>query len=47
MEIRKLEVTENGKTRPLYEEVFREDSQGFVDYYYKEKTKDNQIYVKE
>ncbi len=45
MEIRKLEVTENGKTRPLYEEVFREDSQGFVDYYYAEKTKDNQIYV--
>ncbi len=45
MEIRKLDVTEHGSTRPLYEEVFAEDSQGFVDYYYTEKTKDNQIYV--
>lgn len=45
MEIRKLSVSEHGETRPLYEEVFAEDSQGFVDYYYTEKTKDNQIYV--
>lgn len=45
MEIRKLDVTEHSSTRPLYEEVFAEDSQGFVDYYYTEKTKDNQIYV--
>ena len=47
MQIRKLETSENIKTRPLYEEVFHEDSQGFVDYYYSEKTKDNQIYVVE
>lgn len=47
MEIRKLKTTENYQTRPLYEEVFTEDSQGFVEYYYKEKTKDNQIYVAE
>lgn len=47
MEIRKLDVTEHGKTRLLYEEVFKEDSRGFVDYYYSEKTKDNQIYVME
>lgn len=47
MEIRRLEVWEHKKTRPLYEEVFPEDSKGFVDYYYTEKTKDNQIYVVE
>lgn len=47
MQIRKLETLENIKTRPLYEEIFHEDSQGFVDYYYTEKTKDNQIYVVE
>lgn len=45
MDIRNLSPGENGKTRALYEEVFEEDSKGFVDYYYMEKTKDNQIYV--
>lgn len=45
MEIRKLEISEHGETRRLYEEVFSEDSPAFVDYYYTEKTKDNQIYV--
>lgn len=45
MKIRKLDISEHSKTRPLYEEVFHEDSQGFVDYYYTEKTRDNQIYV--
>lgn len=47
MRIRKLELQENDKTRPLYEEVFSEDSESFVDYYYTEKTRDNQIYVVE
>lgn len=47
MKVRKLEVQENADSRPLYEEVFHEDSQNFVDYYYTEKTKDNQIYVVE
>lgn len=47
MQIRKLENREHGKTRRLYETVFAEDSQGFVDYYYTEKTKDNQIYTAE
>lgn len=47
MEIRKLEQTEHGKTKPLYKEVFSQDSQSFVDYYYTEKVKDNQIYVAE
>ena len=47
MEIRKLKTSENHQTRPLYEEVFTEDGPGFVEYYYKEKTRDNQIYVAE
>lgn len=47
MEIRKLSLEEHIKTRPIYESIFSEDSQGFVDYYYTEKTKDNQIYVVE
>ena len=47
MKVRHLEQTEHGLTRPLYEEVFSEDSKRFVDYYYSEKTKDNQIYVAE
>lgn len=47
MEIRKLAQSEHKKTRRLYEEVFSEDSASFVDYYYSEKIKDNQIYVGE
>ncbi len=45
MEIRKLELSEHQNSRGLYEEVFDEDSSSFVDYYYAEKTRDNQIYV--
>lgn len=45
MKIVKLDVNDNGKTRELYEEIFSEDSKSFVDYYYTEKTKDNQIYI--
>lgn len=45
MEIRKLALKEHKNTRILYEEIFSEDSISFVDYYYTEKTKDNQIYV--
>lgn len=47
MIIRRLEKSENNDTRFLYEEIFSEDSKSFVDYYYTEKTKDNQIYVVE
>ena len=47
MKVRRLEQAEHGLTRPLYEEVFSEDSKRFIDYYYTEKTKDNQIYVAE
>ena len=47
MQIRKLEQNEHGKTKALYREVFSTDSDGFVDYYYTEKVKDNQMYVME
>lgn len=47
MKIRKLDRSEHQDSRALYEEVFEEDSSSFVDYYYTEKTKDNQIYVVE
>ncbi len=45
MQIRKLDREEHNKTRIIYETVFPSDSKAFVDYYYTEKTKDNDIYV--
>ena len=45
MDIYKLDNSERQTTRELYEEIFSEDSKAFVDYYYTEKTKDNQIYA--
>lgn len=45
MEIRRLGKDEKEYTRALYEEAFPEDGKGFVDYYYTEKIKDNQIYA--
>lgn len=45
MQIRRLTQNEKQSTRFLYEEVFSQDSQSFVEYYYTEKTKDNQVYV--
>ena len=47
MEIRKLDSSEHQDSRRLYETVFDEDSPTFVEYYYTEKTRDNQIYVVE
>lgn len=47
MQIRKLDRQEHGKTRRLYETVFFEDTQEFVNYYYTWKTKDNTIYAAE
>ena len=47
MILRKLDQSEHGKTRPLWEEVFVEDTKDFLDYYYYIKTRDNQIYVVE
>ena len=46
-QIRYLAEAERGLTRPLYEECFPEDSDSFVDYYYREKTRDNRILVME
>lgn len=42
---RKLEKQEHIKTRKLWEEVFKEDTKEFLDYYYSEKTSENEIYV--
>ena len=45
MILRKLEKQEHGKTRSLWEAVFKEDTQEFLDYYYSIKTLENEIYV--
>ena len=45
MILRRLKQDEHGLTRKLWEEVFTEDTQAFLDYYYFIKTKENRIYV--
>lgn len=45
MKLRKLDISEHGKTRLLWEKVFSEDSKAFLDYYYFLKTRENEIYV--
>lgn len=45
MELRRLDKSEHGRTRCLWESVFDEDSKAFLDYYYFFKTRDNEIYV--
>lgn len=45
MILRKLKTNEHILTRPLWEKVFTEDTTEFLDYYYTEKTADNEIYV--
>lgn len=47
MRVRRLEQPEHIRTRALYEEVFSEDDEAFVDFYYSWKTRDNTIYVAE
>lgn len=47
MKIRKLEQQEHGRTRKLWEEVFPEDTQEFLDYYYYIKTRENEIFTVE
>lgn len=47
MRIRRLEPSEHGRTRKLYETVFFQDEARFVDYYYNWKTRNNVIYVAE
>lgn len=42
---RKLEKQEHIKTRKLWEEVFKEDTIEFLDYYYSVKATENEIYV--
>lgn len=43
--IRYLGQEEKEKSRDLWREAFPEDSEGFLDYYYTEKTRDNRILV--
>lgn len=47
MILRKLSQEEHGITRPLWEEVFADDTKAFLDYYYYIKTRDNEIYTVE
>lgn len=44
---RGLGIKENQRARELYEEIFSEDSKAFVDYYFKVKASENEIYVVE
>ena len=45
MEVRKLKINEHQNTRELWELVFKEDTNSFLDYYYTQKTSENEIYV--
>ena len=45
MLLRKVKPEEHPLTRPLWEKIFTEDSKEFLDYYYSNKTKHNEIYV--
>ena len=45
MEVRKLRPEEHLRTRKLWEDIFKEDTPEFLDYYYTVKTKENEIYV--
>lgn len=45
MNLRKLRKEEHGRTRKLWEKIFIEDTKKFLDYYYTEKTADNEIFI--
>lgn len=45
MILRKLKTEEHSLTRPLWKRIFEEDSEEFLDYYYTEIAKKNEIYV--
>ncbi len=47
VKIERLNTEEHKKTRPLYEEVFSEDTAEFVDYYYQNKAAENEIFAAE
>lgn len=44
-EPRKLRQEEHIKTKSMWKEIFSDESESFLDYYYSEKIKDNEIYV--
>lgn len=46
-QIRYLKKEEKQNTRQMYEAIFTEDTEAFVDYYYQWKTRDNEIVVME
>lgn len=45
IKVRKLEKKEHIRSRKLWENIFTEDSPEFLDYYYRVKTSENEIYV--
>ena len=45
MKIRKLKQEEHRMTRSLWEEIFTEDDEAFLDYYYQVKTAEKSIYI--
>lgn len=45
MRLRKLDRKEHIQTRPLWEQIFSQDTKEFLDYYYTVKTDENEIYV--
>lgn len=47
MKFRKLEREEHWKARALWEQIFKEDTGAFLDYYYSVKTNENEIFVAE
>lgn len=47
MEFRKLQKEEHVRTRALWEKIFTEDDKNFLDYYYKVKTAENEIFTAE
>lgn len=47
MILRKLKREEHIKTRKLWKEIFEEDTEQFLDYYYSVKTRENEIFVAE
>ena len=44
--IRYLRQEEKRRTLPLWREAFYQDSEAFLEYYYREKTRDNRILAK-
>lgn len=47
MKERELKETEKQRCRALWEKAFSEDSRSFTDYYFREKIKDNRVFVLE